>query len=49
VFWACGVTSQVAVQSAIEAGVLEEAFCHAPGHMFISDLEPSELPESAPA
>ncbi|HBP20689.1 MAG TPA: hypothetical protein DEA08_23235, partial [Planctomycetes bacterium] len=49
VFWACGVTSQVVVQSAIEAGVLEEAFSHAPGHMFIGDLEPGELPESAPA
>ena len=49
VFWACGVTSQVVVQSAIEAGAIQEAFSHAPGHMFIGDLEPRELPESAPA
>ena len=34
VFWACGVTSQVAV---MRAGV-EVAVCHAPGKMFVADV-----------
>ena len=34
VFWACGVSSQTALES---AGV-PIAFTHAPGHMFISDM-----------
>ena len=38
VFWACGVTSQVAVEGAIRAGSCEWAISHAPGHMFITDL-----------
>jgi 5-oxoprolinase (ATP-hydrolysing) len=39
VFWACGVTSQLA---AIGAG-LEFFISHAPGHMFISDKRNEEL------
>jgi 5-oxoprolinase (ATP-hydrolysing) len=39
VFWACGVTSQVAVQNAIAAGAIESAITHAPGHMIICDLK----------
>jgi uncharacterized protein YcsI (UPF0317 family) len=34
VFWACGVTPQVALASA----GLEFAITHAPGHMFITDV-----------
>jgi 5-oxoprolinase (ATP-hydrolysing) len=41
VFWACGVTSQLA---AIGAG-LEFFISHAPGHMFISDKRNEELKE----
>lgn len=36
-FWACGVTSQVAVIGAIERGLIPWALSHAPGHMFITD------------
>ena len=39
VFWACGVTSQVAVGSALAAGAIPWAITHAPGHMFITDLD----------
>lgn len=38
VFWACGVTSQVAVEGALRAGACDWAVSHAPGHMFITDL-----------
>jgi len=38
VFWACGVTSQVALEAALAAGAIDLAITHAPGHMFISDL-----------
>ena len=38
VFWACGVTTQVAVETALRAGAIDLAITHAPGHMFISDL-----------
>ena len=38
VFWACGVTSQVAVERALETGACSWALSHAPGHMFITDL-----------
>jgi uncharacterized protein YcsI (UPF0317 family) len=38
VFWACGVTSQAAVQAALAAGAIAWAVSHAPGHMFITDL-----------
>ncbi len=34
VFWACGVTSQLAV----EAADAEVSITHAPGHMFVTDL-----------
>ncbi|MGE0709987.1 MAG: DUF1445 domain-containing protein [Planctomycetota bacterium] len=44
VFWACGVTSQEAVAGALAAGALREAFSHAPGHMFVADLRPEDLP-----
>jgi len=37
-FWACGVTSQVAVRRAIDAGAISWAITHAPGHMLITDL-----------
>jgi len=39
VFWACGVTSQVAVLSAR----LPMVITHAPGHMFVSDLKDEHL------
>ncbi len=37
VFWACGVTSHVAVRTAIDRGAIDLAITHAPGHMFIAD------------
>lgn len=39
VFWACGVTSQLAVTAA----ALPLVITHAPGHMFVSDLRDEEL------
>lgn len=39
VFWACGVTSQMAVVSAR----VPFAITHSPGHMFVSDLKDEEL------
>ena len=39
VFWACGVTSQLAVLSA----KLPVVMTHAPGHMFVSDLRDEHL------
>lgn len=39
VFWACGVTSQLAATSA----PLPLVITHAPGHMFVSDLKDDEL------
>jgi uncharacterized protein YcsI (UPF0317 family) len=42
VFWACGVTSQVAVQQALARGAIPWAIGHAPGHMFITDLPAAE-------
>lgn len=47
VFWACGVTSQVAVEGALEAGAIPWAVSHAPGHMFITDL-PTEAAFAPP-
>lgn len=41
VFWACGVTSQVAVERALGSGAVPWAISHAPGHMFITDLPTS--------
>ncbi|RMG14412.1 MAG: putative hydro-lyase [Planctomycetota bacterium] len=43
VFWACGVTTQVAVQNAIAAGALAWALTHAPGCMFVADATNEEL------
>ena len=43
VFWACGVTSQVAAETALAAGALERFLSHAPGHMFLCDLTNEEL------
>lgn len=40
VFWACGVTPQVALASAR----LELAITHAPGHMLVTDIPASPLP-----
>lgn len=37
VFWACGVTSQVALMRAVARGDVPWAITHAPGHMFITD------------
>jgi uncharacterized protein YcsI (UPF0317 family) len=39
VFWACGVTSQLAATSVPLARVIT----HAPGHMFVSDLKDEDL------
>jgi uncharacterized protein YcsI (UPF0317 family) len=39
VFWACGVTSQLAAASA----PLSRVITHAPGHMFVSDLKDEDL------
>jgi uncharacterized protein YcsI (UPF0317 family) len=39
VFWACGVTSQLAATSAPLARVIT----HASGHMFVSDLKDEDL------
>jgi uncharacterized protein YcsI (UPF0317 family) len=39
VFWACGVTSQLAATSA----PLTRVITHAPGHMFVSDLKDEDL------
>lgn len=41
VFWACGVTSQVAVARALASGAVPWAISHAPGHMFVTDLPSS--------
>jgi uncharacterized protein YcsI (UPF0317 family) len=42
VFWACGVTPQMALRRAKP----ELVITHAPGHMFISDLRDEELAEA---
>lgn len=39
IFWACGVTSQLAVTSA----ALPLVITHSPGHMFVSDLRDEDL------
>jgi uncharacterized protein YcsI (UPF0317 family) len=39
VFWACGVTSQLAATSV----PLSRVITHAPGHMFVSDLKDEDL------
>jgi uncharacterized protein YcsI (UPF0317 family) len=39
VFWACGVTSQLAATSV----PLPRVITHAPGHMFVSDLRDEDL------
>ena len=39
VFWACGVTSQLAATSA----PISRVITHAPGHMFVSDLKDEDL------
>ena len=39
VFWACGVTSQLAATSA----PLPQVITHSPGHMFVSDLKDEDL------
>ena len=44
VFWACGVTSQLAV---LKANV-EFFICHKPGHMFITDLTDNQLKSIQP-
>ena len=45
VFWACGVTSQVAVSNALRSGAVAFAITHAPGHMFIADRLNAEFAE----
>lgn len=42
-FWACGVTSQEACVSALEAGAIPWFASHAPGHMLITDLPETDL------
>lgn len=42
VFWACGVTSQEALESSLSQG-LSRVFSHAPGHMLISDWPTQSL------
>ena len=37
VFWACGVTSQAALEGALKSGAINLAITHAPGHMLIGD------------
>ncbi len=44
VFWACGVTPQVALENAR----CELAITHSPGHMFISDLRDEDFYEQKP-
>ncbi|MBW4431050.1 MAG: DUF1445 domain-containing protein [Pelatocladus maniniholoensis HA4357-MV3] len=39
VFWACGVTTQIAILSTKS----ELAITHSPGHMFVSDLQDESL------
>eukprot|EP01084_Bolivina_argentea_P278414 475613_1 len=39
VFWACGITTQVAVKNALKMGIIDKVITHAPGHMFISDIK----------
>ncbi|MEJ2724600.1 MAG: DUF1445 domain-containing protein [Deltaproteobacteria bacterium] len=39
VFWACGVTSNLAANSAS----LPLVVTHAPGHMFVSDMRDEQL------
>jgi len=41
VFWACGVTPQVAIETAAPAPPI--AITHAPGHMFVTDLVDDEM------
>jgi 5-oxoprolinase (ATP-hydrolysing) len=43
VFWACGVTTQVALEGAIAAGAVERAWTHAPGSMVVCDATNAEL------
>jgi uncharacterized protein YcsI (UPF0317 family) len=43
VFWACGVTTHVALQRALASGGLDRALTHAPGHMFVADAINAEL------
>ncbi len=45
VFWACGVTPQVALENAR----CELAITHSPGHMFVTDLRDEEFFESPAA
>ena len=45
VFWACGVTSQVALEGALRSGTVKLAITHSPGHMFIADRLNAEFVE----
>jgi len=45
VFWACGVTSQVAAAHALKTGALHRLLAHSPGAMFITDLTGDKLLE----
>ncbi|KAL4899234.1 hypothetical protein BDW74DRAFT_171688 [Aspergillus multicolor] len=45
VFWACGVTPQVAVRNAVSAGrVKGVTMAHEPGHMLVTDWTVDDLP-----
>lgn len=48
VFWACGVTSQVAVYNALQTGKIDRVIVHKPGHMFISDVPSKAVEGLAP-
>ncbi|MHC4117084.1 MAG: D-glutamate cyclase family protein [Planctomycetota bacterium] len=43
VYWASGVTSQVAIMNALKSGALVKAISHTPGYMFIGDLWNQDL------
>ena len=43
VFWACGVTSQLAIRHAQASGKLPFAITHAPGCMFVCDTRNEDL------
>lgn len=49
VFWACGVTSQLAVRHALQTGALDRALAHAPGCMLVSDFAGDALLKQMPS
>eukprot|EP01083_Nonionella_stella_P050323 133856_1 len=43
VFWACGVTSILALKAALKSSAIDTVVTHKPGHMFISDITSDKL------